>query len=144
MSKFDLKKITGVKGKQVFYQLTIDDTPDYDGAESEEEMDKRKTGVLDLYEAELEDKYLKDIDMIYAYMNMVANNEQVSGTKYHQLDRDKNDNYPDFEFKHGDLRVYGVKIDGGKIIVLGGYKNNQKKDIRRLRSLKNQYFKSKN
>lgn len=142
MSKFDLKRIYGVKGKQAFYQLTINDSPDFDGAETDEEKNARKTGVLDEYEKNLEERYLKDIDMIYAYMNMVANNDHIPGKKYHQLDRDKNDPYPDFEFKHGDLRVYGVKIEGGKIIFLGGYKNEQKRDLRALRSLKEQYFKS--
>jgi hypothetical protein len=140
MPTFDLKKITLIDGKQTFYQLTIDDIPNFEGATTEEEKNERKTGVLDLYEQELEAMYMKDIEMIYAYMNMVANNAQIPGKKYHDLDRDKNDPHPDFEFKHGDLRLYGVKIPGGKIIFLGGYKNNEEKNIRRLRSLKKQYF----
>ena len=142
MPNFDLKKITIIDGKQVFYQLTIDDSPNFDGAITEDEINGRKTGVLDLYEQELESRYIKDMEMIYAYMNMVANNAQIPGTKYHELDRDKNDPYQDFEFKHGDLRLYGVKITGGKIIFLGGYKKNEEKNIRRLRSLKRQFFTS--
>lgn len=142
MPNFDLKRIKGVKGKLTFYQLTIDDKPENDGNENDDEKNEKKTGVLDIFEQELERIYYKDIDQIYAYMNMVANNEHVSGKKYHLLDRTNNDPYQDFEFKHGDLRLYGIKIPNGKIIFLGGYKNKQEKDIKKLRSLKKQYFDS--
>ena len=74
MHKFDVKKISAIKGKQTFYQLTIDDNPDYHGAKSEEEKNERKTGVLDIYEESLEEIYLKDLRMIYTYMDRVANN----------------------------------------------------------------------
>ncbi|MBO9573646.1 MAG: hypothetical protein J7497_15770 [Chitinophagaceae bacterium] len=142
MPNFDLKKITATKGKQLFYQLTIDDNPDYSDAETEEEKNERKTGVLDEYEAGLEKRYQKDLKMIYAYMDRVSNNLAVSGQKYHELDRPSGDRVKDFEFKHGDLRVYGFKHDSGKIITVGGYKNSQKADIQRLRSLKQQYLDS--
>lgn len=67
----------------------------------------------------------------------------VSGKKYHELTgRSKNDNVRDFEFKHGDLRVYCFKNDVGKIFATCGYKNNQIPDINKLRSLKNQYIES--
>ncbi len=140
MPKFDTKEITAIKGKQKFYQLTIDDNPDYEGVKTQEEKNERKKGVLDEYEENLESKYKKDLRMIYAYMDKVANNEPVSGKKYHELDRPKNDTVKDFEFKHGDLRVYCFKTEEGKIFALGGYKNNQDKDIVRLRSLKKQFI----
>lgn len=143
MPKFDLKEITAVKGKQKFYQLTIDDNPDYKGVTTEEERNERKTGVLDEYEQQLETRYQKDMRMIYAYMEKVANNEHVSGKKYHELtDRPSSDKVKDFEFKHGDLRIYCFKSEEGKIFAVGGYKNSQDSDISRLRSLKNQYFDS--
>lgn len=123
MHTFGLKRITSVKGRIKFYQLMIDDNL-----------------VLDDYENRLERKYKKGLEMIYAYMNLHSNGENLPGTKYHLLQRPKNDPYPDFEFKHGDLRLYGVKTIEGKIIFLGGYKNSQKKNIKKLRSLKNQYF----
>lgn len=143
MPKFDLKKITAIKGKQNFYQLTIDDSPNYNGIETAEERNEKKTGVLDLYESELEKIYIKDLNMIYTYMDRVANNLPVSGKKYHELtDRPKNDIIKEYEFKHGDLRVYAIKHKIGKIFVLGGYKNNQVQDIKKVRSLKNQYLQS--
>jgi len=143
MPKFDIKRISAIKGSQIFYQLTIDDKPNYDGCVSEEDRNERKTGQLDKYEKKLEKNYKKDLHMIYAYMDLVANNQPVSGNKYHELtDRPKNDLIKDFEFKHGDLRVYAFKFSNGKIFALGGYKNNQTSDIKKLRSLKNQYFDS--
>jgi hypothetical protein len=143
MRKFDLKKITAVQGKQVFYQLTIDDNPDFSNlAEGETEND-RKTGVLDSYEATLESRYKKNLAQIYNAMNRVANNEHVPREKYHELtERKSNDPYKDYEFKHGDLRVYAIKTEGGKIIILGGFKNTQKEDIVQMRSLKKQFFES--
>ncbi len=143
MPKFDVKKISAIKGKQAFYQLTIDDNPNYKGAKSEEEKNEKKTGVLDIYEKGLEEFYLKDLRMIYTYMDRVANNLPVSGKKYHELtDRPKNDSIKDFEFKHGDLRVYAFKNEIGKIFAVAGYKKNQIRDINKLRSLKKQYIDS--
>ena len=144
MSTFDLKEIISVKGKQKFYQLTINDNPIFNKEDTENIKNEKKTGVLDTFEKELEKKYKKDIEMIYAYMNMVSNGDHIPGTKYHELDIYKNDPYQDFEFKHGKLRIYGVKITGGKIIFLGGYKNQEEKNLTRLRSLKKQYFEYKN
>lgn len=46
----------------------------------------------------------------------------------------------EYEFKDGDLRVYGISKFGGKVIIMGGYKNRQKKDYRTFRSLKEQYL----
>ena len=43
-------------------------------------------------------------------------------------------------FKAGNLRVYAIANYGGKIIVLGGYKNRQAKDIVAFRSIKKRYL----
>lgn len=143
MAKFDLKKISAIQGKQAFFQLTIDDDPDFEEAENEEARNERKTGVLDIYEAGLEAKYKKNLAQIYNAMQRVANNEHVPGEKYHELqNRPQNDPYKDYEFKHGDLRVYAIKDTVGKIIILCGYKNAQDNDIRKMRALKRQYFES--
>jgi hypothetical protein len=142
MSTFDLKKIESIKGKYPFYQLTIDDNVEFSNLKEGETANDRKTGVLDLYEQQLQKKYKKDLIMIYAYMERVANNCHVDGRKYHILERPDNDPHVDFEFKHGDLRVYGIKSQEGKIIVLGGYKNEQETNIKKLRSLKKQFLES--
>ena|ERR1700761_5245438 len=145
MPKFDLKKITAISGKQDFYQLTINDKPDFSKAETQEQRNEKKTGVLDIYESNLEENYEKDMVQIYNTMQRVANNEHVPGAKYHELTgRKKGDPYKDYEFKHGDLRVYAIKNDLGKIIILAGFKNEQEKNIRKMRLLKIEYFESLN
>ena len=129
MPKFDLKRMYAIKGAQEFYQLTIDDKPDLIGAHTDKEKNERKTGELDKFIKNLEVKYEKNIKMIFAYMDFVANNIPVSGVKYHELKRPASDPVKDFEFKHGDLRVYAFKIPNGKIIAIAGYKNTQPQDI---------------
>lgn len=142
MPKFDLKKITAVKGNQEFYQLTIDDFPDFSGVKNELEKNDKKTGVLDEFEARLEEKYKKDLKGILTYMNRVANGQSCPSTKFRELKgRIKSDKIKDYEFKHGDLRVYCFKTNGGKIVAVCGYKNQQTQDIAKLRSLKELYFK---
>jgi hypothetical protein len=140
MAKFGLKRITCVKGRQKFYQLTINGFSDYQVPISKDQGDERQSGMLDLFESSLETRYRKDLVKIYAYMNMVAYNEAVPGTKYHELKREKKDLFPDFEFKSGDLRIYGAKLPGSKVIMLAGFKNRQKADIRKFRSLKTKFF----
>lgn len=46
----------------------------------------------------------------------------------------------EYEFKTKNLRVYAIKTKDGKVIVLGGYKNRQKKDLKKFRSLKKRYL----
>ena len=46
----------------------------------------------------------------------------------------------EYEFKDGALRVYAIAKPEGKIIVMGGYKNRQKKDFKKFRSLKERYL----
>ena len=46
----------------------------------------------------------------------------------------------EYEFKSRYLRSYAIKTSKGKIVVLCGYKNRQKKDIRTFRSLKKRYL----
>lgn len=140
MHNFDLKKITAVKGVQTFYQLTIDDQPDFSRSQTEEERNECKTGVLDTFQITLEEYYQKDLRMIYSYMDRNANNQPIAGNKYHELSRLKKDPIKDYEFKHGDIRVYSFKIPGGKVFAVAGCKNNQKRDIELLRSLKKQYY----
>lgn len=125
MRKLDLEKLTIVNGTHEFHQLTIDDT-----------------GQLDLFEKSLESKYLSEITTIKAYMDFVANNCPLPHTKFKDLTPDK-ELIKEYEFKSKHLRVYAVHVKTiGKIIVLCGYKNNQKKDLVEFRSLKKQLLNS--
>ena len=125
MSKFALRNIEAVAGNQTFEKLLVDGVAPFD-----------------TFENELEDKDRRSLEKIYFYMNEVSNNRTLADTKFKDVTPHK-EKVKEYEFKDGDLRVYGIKKFGGKIIILGGYKNQQKKDYRTFRSLKEQYLNSK-
>lgn len=122
MPKFELRNIEAVQGNQSFEKLIVDGIAPFD-----------------TFENELETKYVTSLQKIYYYMNEVANNRSLPSTKFKDV-TPKKEGVKEYEFKDGDLRVYGISKPGGKIIILGGYKNQQKKDYRRFRSLKKHYL----
>ncbi len=128
MPKFALIKIEQVKGKINFYKLEIDGTCEFD--EFCQELDRAETK--------------KVLISIYATMESVANLSRLPGTKFKDLrGRKETDKVKDFEIKKDAYRVYLFKDDVGNIIVFGGSKNTQKKDIARLRRLKEEFLKNK-
>ena len=44
----------------------------------------------------------------------------------------------EYEYRTKHLRVYAIRQKDGKIIILGRYKNKQKRDIRKFRQIKKQ------
>jgi hypothetical protein len=145
MPTFDLKKITAVKGKQEFYQLTENDSPDLSGVEKakdkDAEINERKRGVLDEFENGLETKYQKDKEKILTYMNQVANNQLLPKTKFRHLNKGaKKGEIKEYEFKSGDLRYYCIGLPNGKVVVICGYKNGQDGDIARLGKIKKDVY----
>ena len=123
MPKFALRNIEAVQGNQSFEKLLVDGIAPFD-----------------TFENDLEAKDKRSLEKIYFYMNEVANNRTLPNTKFKDV-TPKKERVKEYEFKDGDLRVYGISKYGGKIIILGGYKNQQKKDYRTFRSLKDQYLK---
>lgn len=123
MHKFALQTIDAVRGTQTFEKLLVDGV-----------------APLDTFENGLEDQNRKSLVKIYAYMNDVANNLLLPKTKFRDVTPQK-ERVKEYEFKDGNLRVYAISKPGGKIIILGGCKNRQKKDFRTFRSLKAQYLK---
>ncbi|MBQ9387429.1 MAG: hypothetical protein IJU01_02075 [Lachnospiraceae bacterium] len=123
MPNFALRKIDAVRGIQSFEKLIVDGVAPFD-----------------TFENNLETKYRRNLQKIYFYMNEVANNKTLPITKFKDV-TPKKGSVKEYEFKDGDLRVYGISKFGGKIIILGGYKNQQKKDYRTFRSLKELYLK---
>ena len=63
-------------------------------------------------------------------------------TRFKELKRPKSDDVKDYEIKINKYRVYMFKDSNGGIVVFGGSKNNQKKDIRQFRGIKQAYIKS--
>ena len=124
MANFDLKNIEAVRGKQEFLQLCIDGVPQ-----------------LDQFAESLSNpQYCSEFQTILTYMDLVANNQLVPSKKFKEITPSKSQ-VKEYEFKSDHLRIYAIKKANGKIIMLCGFKNNQKKDISRFRSLKDQFLK---
>ncbi len=124
MSKFVLNDMEAVKGKQSFKKLSIDGRC-----------------LFDEFEIEMCKNFQSEIESIYAVMNDVANLKAVPKERFHFYD-DAKGGHREFEFKSRHLRVYGITIKGGKLIILGGTKAKQKKDESSFRRLKEQYLES--
>ncbi len=145
MPNFVLKSIKSVKGKQQFKQLVI--LPDSaNPIKIQEEIDKCERenietidGEFDKYEKNAQKKYESSLVAIIAIMDRVANLQSVSQDKFKDITPHQ-ELIKEYEFKFKDLRVYAIKNLHGKIILLGGYKNSQKSDITKFRSLKKQYL----
>jgi|SRR6056297_4078965 len=124
MTKFTLKKIEEIEGKQDIFKMEIDDTC-----------------LFDEFENDIENKgqYEQELYSIYSLMEDVANNKLLPKQKFRDITINKKDSLKEYEFKSKHLRVYAIKTKEGKVIILGGYKNNQKRDIKKLRNIKANY-----
>jgi hypothetical protein len=148
MFKFVIKNIEAVKGKQKFRQLVIvgdnvntNELQARIGARERDEKEVVIKGVLDNYEDNLESKYKSSFRGIVAIMNRVANLQPVPETKFKDV-TPNGELVKEYEFKFQDLRVWAIKISDGKLVLLGGYKNQQKKDFKTFRNLKIKYLES--
>ncbi len=124
MRNFAVQKIEIIKGKIVFNKLIVDGV-----------------SLLDEFINSLEEQYKCEMDSIYLYMEEVANLRSLPETKFRELNDVKGD-IKEYEFKSKHLRVYAIKQPNCKLIVLCGYKNSQKRDIIKFRSLKTRYISS--
>lgn len=122
MSNFALRIIDQVRGKQTFQELVIDGE-----------------GQLTTFVDSLETCYMSEMDGIFNYMDQVANIRLVPKEKFHSLS-DGKDSYKEYEFKSKHLRIYAIEYSNGKVVILGGTKNNQPDDIRKFRALKKQFL----
>ncbi|GET27097.1 hypothetical protein [Prolixibacter sp. NT017] len=128
MESFTLKQIDEIEGKQKIYKLEIDDKCLFD--DFEDEIEKRG-------------QYSDELATIYAHIEDFANNKTLPQTKFRILNKGvKNDKIKEYEFKSKHLRIYGIKAPSGQIIIMGGYKKTQKKDINRLKNIKAIYIKT--
>lgn len=123
MPTFALKTIEQVRGKQVFEKLVVDGQIPFD-----------------TFVNEVEKQFESELDGIFNWMNRVANNNAVPREKFHPLKGSK-DSCREYEFKSKHLRVYLIEQSNGKIVVMGGTKTNQPKDIQQFRKIKQQYLK---
>lgn len=120
MRIFALIKMEEVKGScQAFEKLSVD-----------------KNCLIDKFEEEIKEnsQYWSEYKKIISYMNFVANGILLPQTKFRVIKGDNKDTKC-YEFKSKHLRVYACSEEGGKLVVMGGYKSNQKKDIQVFRKL---------
>lgn len=128
MCKFALKRIGQVKGRISFYKMEINGECLFDSFCTTLDAAGERTVLIS----------------IFASMESVANLLIMPKTRFRELKgRIKSDTVKDYEIKKNRYRVYLFKDDNGNIVVLGGIKDTQKEDIKRLRRIKIQYCKAK-
>lgn len=126
MSIFALKRIEAIDSKQTVDKLIVNNNCQFD--EFEENLLKTK-------------KYQNEIGMIYTYLEYISNGQTLPAKHFKDITPDK-EKIKEYEFKTKHLRIYAIKKKNGKIILLGGYKNKQAKDINKFRAIKKQYIES--
>lgn len=120
MSKFALRKREEINGKTSCYSLEV----------------KGKCQLDDFWERiQKEGQYETELDTLQTLLILVSNSAHLPGSKYHPLDTDQP--YRGWEIKTKNLRLYLIQLKPlGKVILLGGKKNNQKQHLRQYKSLK--------
>jgi hypothetical protein len=126
MHRFALERIKEISGQQSFDKLIIDGNCPFDKYEETIQSSPRDR---------------KKLGSIYQYMQQVADLRSLPPKKFKDITPD-GERVKEYEFKKDNLRVYAFKKEGGKIVVIGGYKNTQKRDLRKFRSIKAQYLQS--
>ena len=127
MSNFALIEIEGIEGKQKFFKLEKDGICEFDVFYDKIKAQKR---------------YYSELLTIFDKMDYVANLGRLPKTQFRPL-TPKKEYVKEYEFKTKHLRVYAIHEEKtGKIIICGGYKKDQKKDIKHFRSIKRQYLES--
>jgi hypothetical protein len=127
MAIFTVRKVDAVRAKQELDELEIDGV-----------------GQLMAFEQMLQEtdkRFISEFRTLLTYMEYVSNGNSLPETKFRDVTPD-GERVKEYEFKSKHLRVYAIKKEGGKLIILGGFKTTQKADFRRFRSLKQQYLNS--
>lgn len=120
MSKFVLRKREEVNGKTSCYSLEI----------------RGKCQLDDFWQkTKREGCYDTELDTLQTLLILVSNSVHLPGNKFHPLDADQP--FRGWEIKTKNLRLYLIHVKPlGKVIILGGKKNNQKQDLRQYKALK--------
>lgn len=122
MSIFALKIIDTIRAKQKIEKLVIDDKCQLDEFEDEVSQDKRNNSEL---------------GTLYRYIEYELNGNVLPEKHKKELYGFKL-KVSEYRTKH--LRLYAIKKQNGQIVILGGYKGSQTKDLRKVKSITNQLF----
>lgn len=126
MPRFALEKIIEIDGRINFYKLKIDGSSDYD---------------LFIDQCIKEGAYESELVTLQSRMQQISDLKTLPETKHRDI-TPKKSAIKQYEFKTKNLRVYTFHDkSNGRVIVLGGKKGTQKKDIKRFRGIIDEYFK---
>ncbi len=124
MPTFDLREIEAIqKGKLRFLKLV---EPKY--CRFDEFVYNIRKGK--------QTNFTKELNTIFSRMQIMAEKDQIMPSTWFKPVKDRGRAVA-YEFKTKSLRVYCVKKEPDVIVVLGGFKKNQKKDIAQLIKLIN-------
>ena len=125
MSDFTLISIEGIKQTTTIFKLAINGKCLFDEFEASVKKEKQ---------------YTEELESMYAVIEDLAEGLEVPKKRFKQLIRPKKDQTPDYEIISKHLRIYLFKANCGRIIVLGGKKTTQTKDLKRFRRIKKEYI----
>lgn len=129
MSTFTLKSIKFPDAvKLAFYELVVNPSGDL-----------KDKGQLTEFGNSLESRYRSELRVLITWMQSDANLTHPPPNKLKELSG-VSDGVKEYEYRSKHLRIYCIKTQNGKTIILGGLKSNQTKDLRAFRALKNQYL----
>lgn len=121
MSTFAVELLESVRknGKLRFYSLIKDGNNLFDSFFNEVSQDKRhKTDLI---------RIISTMDYV-AETDAIMPKEKVNSIK-------DGDRVVGLEFKKNDLRVYCLKLEPNVVVIMGGYKKNQNKDLNTIKQL---------
>jgi len=122
MTKFAFKKVEELNCYQNVVKLEVDGTCFFD--QFQEEIYRSKS------------QYITELGVVLQYIERDGNGQSVANKKK-DITPDKA-HIKEYEYRTKHLRIYAIKQKDGKIIILGGFKNRQKRDIRKFRQIKKQ------
>jgi len=129
MYNFALQKIPEIVGKFSFYKLIVDGKCEFDRFESEIQKD----GNL-----------RRELIKLQARMQEVADGSRLPDTKFKDL-TPKGETVKEYELKTDHLRLYFIEEAVEKrLIICGGKKSTQDKDIKHFQKVKKEYLIQKN
>lgn len=125
MRIFATQLMEEIKGRQqTFEKLVVDGTCYYDQFEND-----LRNNV----------PYHKELRTVLSYVQMYADGTNLPISKFRQLHTKLKGSFL-VEFKSKHLRLYACSVKGGKLVITGGFKNNQKEDIEWTEHLVREYL----
>ncbi len=126
MNKFALKLIDETTGRLKIFKLLVNNRSEYDEFERQIEM---------------EGTYISELVTIQARLQDIADGKLLPKEKFRNI-TPKKELVKEYEVKTRHLRVYLFHEEKtGRVIVCGGKKITQQKDINHFRRIKKEYLK---